>query len=308
MNVYNEFPDNDNDKEIFVEVTGHEPAPWPRHVSIYWNNGVTPQKELATQLIHLTGYFAHYSPMVIPCSDTTFDKKFNFCLGTYTRSQRDTILQLAANIPFGLISERNDYSVWMRDLLESMVTEGLLDQGTFTHLDKTVPLRRRDLEEPSPVHKVTHFPMSLDNEFPDDDSDKEIFLLTDSELEFVTSHPRHVILYWKNGEMITKELVTQRTQLTPNFTYYSPIAKLRSSMMFDENFQLSLGTYTRAQRDVILRLAANVEFLKTSVRNDCRVWMRDLLESMVTEGLLEQGKVVHLEEVVPLRPRVPEDL
>ena len=185
MNVYNEFPDDGSDKEIFAQVTGPEHAPWPRHVSIYWKNGVTPQKELATQLIHLTGYFAHYSPMVIPCSETTFDKKFNFSLGTYTRAQRDTILHLAANIPFGLISERNDYSVWTRDLLDSMVTEGLLDQETFTHLDKTVPLRRRDLEEPSPVHKASRFAMSLDNEFPDDDSDKEIFLQTDSGLEFV---------------------------------------------------------------------------------------------------------------------------
>jgi hypothetical protein len=130
--------------------------------------------------------------------------------------------------------------------------------------------------------------------------DKEIFLPTDTGLESVPSHPRHSLLYWKNGQMPKKELVIQRAQLTPNFCYSSPIAKLRSETTFEENFHLSLGTYTRAQRDVILLLAENVQFLKTSVRNDCRVWMRHLLESMVTdsEGLLEQGKLVHLEKIV----------
>jgi len=95
MSVYNKFPDDSSDKEIFFQVFGSVPEPLPpapllRHVALYWKNGVTPQKELVTQLIHLTGYWAHYSPMVIPYSD----KKFNFSLGSYTRAQRDTILQL----------------------------------------------------------------------------------------------------------------------------------------------------------------------------------------------------------------------
>jgi hypothetical protein len=308
MNVYNQFPDDDSDKEILLHTSGPKPAPVPRHISLHWKNGETPKKELVTQLVHLTGYFAYYSPMVVPCSDATFDKKFNFSLGTYTRAQRDTILKLAASVPFGLIQQSNDFSVWIRDLLESMVTEGILDKGTLTHLEETVPLRRHDPEDPSSVHKVSRFEMGLDNEFPDDDSDKEIFLQADSGLPFPPFFPRHVSLYWKNGEMPTKELVTQRVQLIPNYSYYSPVAKLRSQTTFEENFHSSLGTYTRAQRDVILRLAENVQFLKHSIRNDCRNWSRDLLESMVTEGLIEREKFDDLEKKGLFRLRLPEDL
>ncbi|KAG1754819.1 uncharacterized protein EDB91DRAFT_1076905 [Suillus paluster] len=95
---------------------------------------------------------------------------------------------------------------------------------------------------------------------------------------------RYVLLQWLNG---TKDdvPVTQIVQLTV----------------------IPVGTFSRAQRDQILRLANQVKFQTTSITNNCRVWLRELPVAMVDEELITQEKFDEIIEVDPLQMRRPEE-
>ena len=117
---------------------------------------------------------------------------------------------------------------------------------------------------------------------------------------------RHVLLQW-NIATTAMGLVTQIVQLTGqsgNYSYYVPVAKLRSAQTMLSNQLFSLGEFSRAQRDQILDLARQVVFSKTSTTNGCRVWTRDLLVAMVQAHLISQAKFNEIDAGVPLVKRV----
>lgn len=157
-------------------------------------------------------------------------------------------------------------------------------------------------------------PTDVYDQFPDDDSDKIVMFQAD-DLGFGSDYTgsltdRHVLFYWSNGVDSQGVAVSQLIQLTGNpgnYAYYSPVARKRSPSTFTNNQQLELGTYTRVQRDKILQLASETKFYRKSVTNSCRTWTRDLLESMVNNGLLTQSTFDYLDQNVPLRKRVAED-
>ncbi|KAF8351820.1 hypothetical protein F5887DRAFT_932522 [Amanita rubescens] len=146
---------------------------------------------------------------------------------------------------------------------------------------------------------------SVYDTYPDDDSVKEVSLYAHG-LTYSGVGDRHVLLQWNNA---TTEmgLVTQIIQLTGqsgNYSYYVPVANLCSAQSMLNNQPFSLGEFSRAQRDVILDLARQVTFSKTSTTNGCRVWTRDLLAAMVQAHLISQAKFNEIDIGVPLVKRV----
>jgi hypothetical protein len=146
---------------------------------------------------------------------------------------------------------------------------------------------------------------SVYDTYPDDDSAKEVILHALG-LTYSGVGDRHVLIQWNNA---TTEvgLVTQMVQLTGqsgNYSYYVPVAKLRSAQTLLNNQLFSLGEFSRAQRDKILDLARQVVFSKTSTTNGCRVWTRDLLVAMVQAHLISQVKFNEIDAGVPLVKRV----
>ncbi|GAW05568.1 hypothetical protein LENED_007431 [Lentinula edodes] len=119
---------------------------------------------------------------------------------------------------------------------------------------------------------------------------------------------RHVVIHWVNGTLADNP-VTQIVQLSGirgKFVFDSLVAKLRNPATLESHTQYYLGSFTRAERQLLLRLANEIEFDKTSVINGCRVWMRELLLKMVREKLISEETFEVIEEDVPLPKRMPE--
>jgi hypothetical protein len=98
--------------------------------------------------------------------------------------------------------------------------------------------------------------------YPDDNSDKEVYVEA-AGLTYNEYQDRHVLLRWFNRtpQALNDNGIMQLIQLTEqagNYAYYSPVAKIRSLESGTANKTWLLGTYTRAQRDEILRLAEEV--------------------------------------------------
>lgn len=142
---------------------------------------------------------------------------------------------------------------------------------------------------------------SVYDSFPDDDSTKEVYFqaagLTYSEIS-----DRHVLLRWLNDELTEDVPITQVVQLTGqpgNYNYYAPVV-VRSREPRTANLQITLGRFSRAQRDQILQLAMDVKFEKKFTVNSCRIWTRDLLEAMVGRGLISGDLFTDIDGEVPL--------
>jgi hypothetical protein len=151
---------------------------------------------------------------------------------------------------------------------------------------------------------IPRFLQSVYATYPDNDSIKEVFLQT-ANLTYAGTGDRHVVMWWWNETEEPNE-VAQLIQLTGqsgHYSYYSPVAQKIDRQVIARNQQFSLGEYTRAQRDQILQLASNVAFEKKSTTNGCRVWTRDLLEIMVTAGLISGAKFAEVDTGVPLVKR-----
>jgi hypothetical protein len=139
-------------------------------------------------------------------------------------------------------------------------------------------------------------------EFPDDGITKEIYLQA-ANLTYSGVGDRHVLIWWLNGTTKDGSEVAQIIQLTGqagNYSYFVPVANVRSADATTGNLQLSLGEYTRAQRDQVLKLAKDVKFEKKSTTNGCRVWTRDLIGAMVEAGLISQERFADVDAKVPL--------
>jgi hypothetical protein len=156
------------------------------------------------------------------------------------------------------------------------------------------------------VHRLAINPYG--NQYPDDNSTKEIVLQADG---LVTADPgvdRHVLLHWING-IDGSRRYTQMIQLTGgpgNYNFYTLQVKADSEGSVRCNAFYELGQYTRVQRDQIITLAEAVNFDKRSRVNNCQTWMRDLLVAMVGAELLSEDKFNEIDVGVPLRKRVPE--
>ncbi|KAF9070822.1 hypothetical protein BDP27DRAFT_1323058 [Rhodocollybia butyracea] len=141
---------------------------------------------------------------------------------------------------------------------------------------------------------------------PDDDSEKEVYLQAHG--HNFDGRERHVVIHWFNGKLADSP-VTQIIQLSGipgKFVYESLVAKLRNPATMDSHKQYFLGSFTRAERQLLLQLADNVEYDKRSVVNGCRAWMRNLLLAMVKENLISEETFETIEEEVPLPKRLPE--
>ena len=147
------------------------------------------------------------------------------------------------------------------------------------------------------------------DQYPDDNSIKEIRLQADG---LVTAGPgvdRHVLLHWTNGIDSSGLHYTQIIHLTGgpgSYNFYTPQVQAHSETSIQKNTIYELGQYTRMQRDQILALARAVKFDKKSRVNNCQVWMRDLLAAMVNAKLLSEERFNEIDVDVSLRKRVPE--
>jgi hypothetical protein len=152
---------------------------------------------------------------------------------------------------------------------------------------------------------------SVYDTYPDDQSTKEAFIQA-ANLSFNGFGDRHVLVWWSNGVDKTSDTpkpVRQIIQLTGqagNYTYFYPVANSHPPALIQNNFQASLGEFTRDQRDQIIALAKGIAFEKTSVVNECRVWTRDLLNAMVNAKLLSQERFHEIDRTIPLLQRRPE--
>ena len=147
----------------------------------------------------------------------------------------------------------------------------------------------------------TRFMNSIYPTYPDDQSSKEVWLQAAGHI--YTGGDRHVLIWWANGAKDNESPVIQIIQLSGqsgNYSYYVPVAQVQTENFMANNLQISLGNFTREQRDRILTLAKNVKYHKNSVMNGCRVWTRDLMEVMQAEALIPSELYTYTDESIPL--------
>ena len=150
------------------------------------------------------------------------------------------------------------------------------------------------------------------DQFPDDNIVKEIHLQGDGKKRPSPKEDRHVLLCWANstaGEGNDEALYTQVIHLTGGpvtYAFYTPQVKLQPRSARDKNTLYSLCRFTRVQRDRILVLAGAVKYERHSWVNGCRVWTRDLLDAMLSHGLLQEDVFDFVDADVPLKKRLPE--
>ncbi|KAF9479863.1 hypothetical protein BDN70DRAFT_661385 [Pholiota conissans] len=158
------------------------------------------------------------------------------------------------------------------------------------------------------------FLQSIYSKYPDDQSPKEVFIQAAGH-SYSGVGDRHVVIWWKNGEVAdddgVSKTVTQVIQLTGqagNYAFYHPVSLLCSRVTVDttENLQISMGTFTREQRDQMAAFAKDIVYDRKSVVNGCRVWTRDLFEAMVKAGLMSQDLFEKIDVAIPLVLRRPE--
>jgi hypothetical protein len=147
-----QYPDNDETKEIFLQADGLEISdPEDRHVLLHWVNGNDDETgSRYMQIVHLTGGPGnyHFHPeQVKKHSDDSLEKNTSYNLGCYGRAQRDQVLKLAKAVGFNPKSRVNSCRTWTRDLLLEMVNNDLLPLETFNLVDKGVPLKERVPED-----------------------------------------------------------------------------------------------------------------------------------------------------------------
>ena len=157
---------------------------------------------------------------------------------------------------------------------------------------------------------MTSFMTRLLAQYPDDDGTKPVFLQADGKTTVAEGQDRHVLLYWENGTGLNGDLhyiqILQLSGGPGNYNFYPDMMITQSESDRARNTIYELGRFTRAQRDHVKRLAANISYKKTSRVNSCRTWTRDLLEVMVSENLITQEQFDLMDVDVPLRKRLPE--
>jgi len=147
------------------------------------------------------------------------------------------------------------------------------------------------------------------DQYPDDNSTKEIILQADGLVTAGPNADRHVLLRWTNGIDESGYHYAQIIQFTGgpgNYNFYTPQVEGHLEESMKSKTFYKLGQYTRVQRDQIIALAKAVNFDNRSCVNGCRVWTRDLLVAMIGAKLLSEDKFNEIDADVPLKKRVPE--
>ncbi|KAI1784836.1 hypothetical protein LXA43DRAFT_191053 [Ganoderma leucocontextum] len=147
------------------------------------------------------------------------------------------------------------------------------------------------------------------DQFPDDNSTKEIVLQADGLVRRAPGQDRRVLLCWTNGVAESAKYYTQVIHLTGgpgSYAFYTPQVKMQSQESLPQVTVYSLGHYTRVQRDQIILLAKAIRFDRHSRVDGCRVWTRDLLDAMVNVDMLQRTTFDMLVAEIPLPARLPE--
>ncbi|KAF5345292.1 hypothetical protein D9758_008472 [Tetrapyrgos nigripes] len=150
VNYYNFIPDDDTDKDVYMQAHGTSFDGRERHVVIHWKNGRLGDSPV-TQLVQLSGIRGNFSYDSLPIAKirnaATMDSHTQYYLGTFTREERKLLLELAKDIEYESTSTINGCRVWMRDLLLAMVNKDLISEETFDQIEENVPLPERQPEQ-----------------------------------------------------------------------------------------------------------------------------------------------------------------
>ncbi|KAG8216152.1 hypothetical protein J3R82DRAFT_8158 [Butyriboletus roseoflavus] len=137
--------------------------------------------------------------------------------------------------------------------------------------------------------------------YPDDESDKELFLQASGT---IANHLRAVLLYWVNmvfsdGEEVWQVVRLDQRDNVHKYVYPDLIVVDGCEREYNETF--SLGMFSRDQREAVLECADDVEYdERSSEEGQCLRWMAQLLERMMEEELVECAVVDAIRDVVPL--------
>ncbi|KAJ8481059.1 hypothetical protein ONZ45_g15434 [Pleurotus djamor] len=108
QSVHIEYPDDDSTKDVYLQAASLSyPGFGDRHVLIWWLNASCDEEDDALQVIQLTGQAGnyHYFFPVVERSPTSLRaSNQQFVLGTFTRAQREQILNLADEVAFSVTS------------------------------------------------------------------------------------------------------------------------------------------------------------------------------------------------------------
>ncbi|KAJ3994141.1 hypothetical protein F5050DRAFT_1713940 [Lentinula boryana] len=154
-NYYEFIPDDDTEKDVYLQAHGHNFDGQERHVVIYWVvkisliskkvNGTLADNPV-TQIVQLSGIrgkFVFDSLVAKIRNPATLDSHTQYYLGSFTRVERQLLLQLANQVEFDKASVVNGCRVWMRELLLAMVKENMISEETFEVIEEEVPLPKR---------------------------------------------------------------------------------------------------------------------------------------------------------------------
>lgn len=137
--------------------------------------------------------------------------------------------------------------------------------------------------------------------YPDDESDKELFLQASGT---IANHLRAVLLYWVNMVFSDGEEVWQVVHLDQRdnvHKYVYPDLIVVDECEREDNETFSLGVFSRDQREAVLECADDVEYDERSgEEGQCLRWMGELLERMIEEELVGRGVVDAIRAAVPL--------
>ncbi|KAI9567702.1 hypothetical protein HD554DRAFT_935176 [Boletus coccyginus] len=141
--------------------------------------------------------------------------------------------------------------------------------------------------------------------YPDDESEKELFLQASN--PGLASHLRAVLIYWVNivfsdGEEVWQVVRLDRREDSDVHKYVYPDMIVVDGCEREHHETFSLGVFSRDQREAVLECADDVAYEERSPEEEgqCVRWMRDLLERMVGEGLVQRAVVDAIRDAVPL--------
>ena len=151
---YEDFPDNESSKVValYVSPPNRSNNLDPRHVFLCWPNGESNSSSSGSgtnlavfqvvQLERRDDGFRYIYPNVWAFSQSVIDTYQKIPIGTFTRDDREKILELAEGIRFHPRSNVNGCGVWMRRLLGQMVIDDdkLLGHWDFLRICNMVPL------------------------------------------------------------------------------------------------------------------------------------------------------------------------
>ena len=138
----------------------------------------------------------------------------------------------------------------------------------------------------------------LYQKYPDNLESKEVYVYIDSRS---FGRERHVFIGWINHQDLGR-LIVQQLHLTGDpgnyafFPYYASILS-NNSLSFEQN--LSLGSFSRGQRDIMIDLSKSVSFDRKSIRENCQDWLKALLNLFHQNNLIESSIIEQINFRLP---------